>query len=701
MIATESPCLPIEVLRDVAEGRLPVHRFEHFASHIDACSHCAKKIEELSSAALPIDSDLNLLRLSNSHLRDDAENEIECQMGVQQMIARQPESAARQPTLHQMGPYRLAQSLGQGGMGAVFLAEHSRLKRSVAIKLLPREKNAQLLDRFNREMQAVAAMEHPNIVRALDAGEHDQWNFLVMEFLDGLDLSKLLSVDCERPVGAICEIGRQAALGLAAIHDAGMIHRDIKPSNLFVTRGGVTKVLDLGLVYEESKGSIQDERLTTLGNLMGTLGYMSPEQLNDSRDVDNRSDLYSLGATLYQLLTGQSPHGSTRNLGETVRRISQGDVIPIADLRPDIPDQVAGLVMQMLSKNSVERPDGAGVVAECLAAFADHDALLSLARSAIPLSQSVTANHSISPKPSTDSEARVETSAIENEKGGPPNRWTRWWIAAALLPLSFLGGIVLTIATDRGELTIRSEIDDVRIAIRKGTQIVDELVVSQNDASVKLQSGTYEIQLQGTNTDGLQVSQNQVALTRGSKVVVDIQRVPISPDELPGDSNTAAADFPDNSQDWRSANQQTEPLYQGKPFSYWKDIVYTERDVKTLCDAMKAVTSLSQPDNLDAVAVACLVPLRRHGAFVIGERPGDPIYDQLSIGFANLPWRTRVHAISQELNEGFLPSFGSGTRFRQSVWAAFKSLIAARGTDRNRNRPSIDAPIRRRNCGLD
>src|SRR5687768_8431393 len=211
--------------------------------------------------------------------------------------------------------YKLLAKLGEGGMGAVYKALHTRLDKIVALKILPtdRMRDGGAVARFQREMKAVGRLDHPNIVRAMDAGEEAGMHFLVMEYVEGIDLSLLAKNVGPLPVADACELVRQAALGLQEAHEHGMVHRDIKPSNLILAKSRrknsppTLKILDLGLALLSETLAPDSGGLTTSGQMMGTIDYMAPEQAGDTHQVDIRADIYSLGATLYRLLTGAAP----------------------------------------------------------------------------------------------------------------------------------------------------------------------------------------------------------------------------------------------------------------------------------------------------------------------------------------------------------------------------------------------------------
>lgn len=226
MIANREQCLEPAALNDLLTGRLPSDRFAVALQHVESCAFCAQAAEAASggSAFSWIEKAVNATD-HEALERAGFDHEPECQAVVGNLLLQPTSRAAGSsgtsvlPT-ETLGPYRLLKWLGSGGMGSVYLAEHQRLKRMSAIKLLPREKLLQTgwLDRFNREMTSIAALEHPHVVRAIDAGVEGGWHFLVMEFLDGADLSKVCRRMGEIPLPTACALVRQAALGLGAIH---------------------------------------------------------------------------------------------------------------------------------------------------------------------------------------------------------------------------------------------------------------------------------------------------------------------------------------------------------------------------------------------------------------------------------------------------------------------------------------------------
>lgn len=255
-----------------------------------------------------------------------------------------------------LGKYRILSHLGSGGMSAVYLAEHVLMRRRVAIKVLPkaRVEDSSYLERFHREAQAVAALDHSNIVRAYDVSQEDNVHFLVMEYVPGKSLQEMVATDGPFSYVDAADYIRQAAEGLGAAHDAGMVHRDIKPGNLLVDKKGVVKILDLGLaMFYESK---DDNPLTIRHDekVLGTADYLSPEQALDSHTVDIRADIYSLGCTLYFMLTGHPPFPDG-TLAQRLLAHQTRQPAPIEAERKDIPPGLLAIVNKMMQKKPADR----------------------------------------------------------------------------------------------------------------------------------------------------------------------------------------------------------------------------------------------------------------------------------------------------------------------------------------------------------
>jgi hypothetical protein len=276
----------------------------------------------------------------------------------------------------QLGQYRLIEPLGAGGMGEVYLAEHRMLKRPCAIKLIHPEQagDPRVLARFEREVQMTARLSHWNTVEIYDYGRTEDGTFYyVMEYLPGLSLEDLLQRHGPLPAERVVHLLRQTCHGLREAHASGLIHRDIKPGNIFAARRGglydVVKLLDFGLVKPVAE--IPSARLTQEGAISGTPLFMSPEQARGLGDVDARSDIYSLGAVAYTLLTGRSPFERPRPLDVMIAH-ARDEAVPPSRLQPDVPADLERVILRCLAKSPEERFQDTDsleqALAECAAA---------------------------------------------------------------------------------------------------------------------------------------------------------------------------------------------------------------------------------------------------------------------------------------------------------------------------------------------
>jgi eukaryotic-like serine/threonine-protein kinase len=257
------------------------------------------------------------------------------------------------------GRYRVEKTLGGGGMAVVYLARDGELGRPVAVKVLADHlaDDVELRDRFVREGRLAARLSHPNVVRVYDAGEEDGRPYIVMECVEGESLAETVRREGRLDPDRVAELGVQACAGLEHAHRAGLVHRDVKPANLLLTSEGTLKVADFGIAH-----AVGGTRVTAVGTVLGTAAYLSPEQALGEQ-VTPASDLYSLGACLYELLTGQPPYGY-ETLGELFSRREAG---PPARLE-GVPGRLEDAVMRCLERDPDERPDSAAELARSLAA---------------------------------------------------------------------------------------------------------------------------------------------------------------------------------------------------------------------------------------------------------------------------------------------------------------------------------------------
>jgi WD40 repeat protein/tRNA A-37 threonylcarbamoyl transferase component Bud32 len=379
--------------------------------------------------------------------------------------------------------YRVVRLLGEGGMGSVYEAEHRVLERAVALKVIHRAytANPAAVERFRREVRAAALLSHPNIVTTHDAEDAGGTLFLVMEYVEGVSLDRLVREGGPLPVAEACAYVRQAGQGLQHAHERGMVHRDVKPDNLIRCADGTVKVLDFGLaaLTAERGGGLTDTNV-----LMSTPDFMAPEQAEDPRTADGRADVYSLGCTLYYLLAGSVPFPAETSLQKILAH-REKPVPSLRQVRPEVPPALARVMTRLLAKKPEDRYQTPGEVAAALEPFTCG--------------------------------------------GAGPSRKAPWLLATAALAmlcggLLLAGGVVYRIQTDTGELVITTESPDVEVLVKQGGREVRLLDTKMDkQITLALRSGVYELELKGAPA-GLKLSIDKATLTRGETVLAKIEK---------------------------------------------------------------------------------------------------------------------------------------------------------------------------------
>jgi WD40 repeat protein len=494
-------------------NRLSAGDVVHLEAHLADCLTCCQSLD-----TLPDDTVADLLRPPGAR-----PTSLPVTEGTLSPSARVSD-AALSAAWADHPRYRVLQRLGAGGMGTVFKAEHRIMERPVALKVLSPDltNRVDLVERFRREARAAARLDHPNIVRAFDAEQAGEFHFLAMEFVDGISLAQLLEQRGPLPVAQACEYVRQAALGLQHAHERGMVHRDIKPHNLMLTPDGVIKVLDFGLarfVRETAAAEMAPDDPTQkaglaaaagdlatpggishTGLIMGTTDYIAPEQATDAHAADIRADLYSLGCTLYQLLSGRVPFPDRALLDRLLAHIEQTPT-PLAQLRPDVPPKLARIVERLMAKKPEGRYQTPAEVAQALEPF----------------------------------------TAV----GAARRRRRRRLLAAAALlflaaALGWVGFAVYRSATDKGTLVVETDDPGIQVIVKRAGKDVT-IIDPKTKGEVRLASGAYEVELAGDG-QGLKLSADQFTLTRGGQQVVKVQR-------LPADTRTETQLFPGHAEE--------------------------------------------------------------------------------------------------------------------------------------------------------
>ncbi|MGI9429168.1 MAG: serine/threonine protein kinase [Bythopirellula sp.] len=309
-----SECPASEAILMYASGGLDDQRAEHIEAHLLGCHQCESLLDTLDDpsdaviqalAMLPMtpDDEAAYQQLRKSALSSPVEFANSAEASAQLQHASRLADPELGPLPCRLGSYELLACIGRGASGAVYRARHLKLNQTAAVKVLDSSRSIDP-ESFLQEMKTIGSLTHPNIVRATDAGEADGVHFLVMEYVDGIDAARLLFRHGPLQVADACEIVRQAALGLQFIHEQSLIHRDVKPSNLLVTVTGQVKLLDLGIATRSDEQTATDHSQL---RPQGTYDYMAPEAWNNTAAIDRRSDLYSLGCTLYKLLAARVP----------------------------------------------------------------------------------------------------------------------------------------------------------------------------------------------------------------------------------------------------------------------------------------------------------------------------------------------------------------------------------------------------------
>lgn len=599
-------CIGSEDLKAWCLGSLPDERSDQILTHLNDCPRCADTVAEFDGTS---DSLLASLKANppdegvESEVLNDALQQV-CQQVLPGEGRHRSKGKRESRVVERIRDYELKEQLGCGGMGTVYRAVHTRLDRVVAIKLLPvrRLRDDGAVARFEREMKTIGRLDHPAIVKATDAGEAHGTPFLVMEFVDGIDLSRLVRMVGSLEAADACEITRQSAVALDYAHQQGFVHRDVKPSNLMLTRSGQIRILDLGLALFGAAGEAVDD-LTTVGQLMGTLDYMAPEQADNSHRVDARADVYSLGAALFKLLTARAPFdapGRTTPLAK-IKALATLDAPAVSEHHSGLPDGLAEVVNRMLSRDPESRPGTAAEVADLLEGFSTGHALTSLAERGVQLAhdeEQVVQELPLA-APSIQKERRAGEVPPDPADGHGRSFISRAALVGACAAAVFLlAGIAIWIATDKGKLVIECADASIPITIRRGDETYGEFELHQGANEFKLRSGRYEIVIPEQATH-LKVDRQKVTLERGDRVIARIERLGATasankpPDfpkpPRPGKPTTEPRDI--------SVNAQGESTIEGRTFTDWRRIVELEPSAQALVPAVEAMCALGRKEH--------------------------------------------------------------------------------------------------------
>ena len=363
-------CPDAETLRRYLAGDEKISDFKALDNHIAKCSLCHNQLQQLA-----LESDIMTKLVAESDKSPVSELPLDLQRALETIRKSSAEDRSSQSNSAEsefehvmIRDYRVLELIGEGGMGSVYRAIHLKMNRPVAIKVLKcdRANASEAIARFTREMHLIAQLDHPNIVKALDAGEQEGLHYLVMEYIAGLNVNQLYRRLGPLPIPEACQIIQLATAGLRYAHERKIIHRDIKPSNFMVGSDGICKLLDLGLA--QCFDLSNPNSVSRANQAVGTLAYMAPEQLSGVRQITAQCDVFSLGVSLHEILTGQRPmpqHGKTPWFAD------------VQSIRPDVDTALSQFVKKMVSASPSDRPTPQEVE-NLMAEYADPANLASL-----------------------------------------------------------------------------------------------------------------------------------------------------------------------------------------------------------------------------------------------------------------------------------------------------------------------------------
>lgn len=538
---TKTGCPTPDALERYALGRYSDEEGNTVERHLADCSSCEESLAELEHVS---DSLVRHLPLTAKSSRDSSpsvpwiERLKAGPLAVQANFATVESAAAEEqhPSDQVLGSYRLTGIVGRGGMGIVYSAVHKQLGRNVAIKIVdPRLVSAMAAQaRFDREISLLGALDHPGIVQAIDAGRVSGAAYLVMEKVDGADLARFVRQTGPLKTNEACEIGRQIAEALAAAHQAGAVHRDIKPSNVMIDREGNVKLLDFGLAIPGPLVDADTSHQTSVGQLIGTLDYMAPEQASGD-EVGPAADIYGLGATLFFLLTGRQPrdHSDQASLIQKLRRTAEEPADSLADHRTDAPTELVELLASLLALEPSNRPESMDHVADRLATFCEENADQRLKQIAIdlpPASSDHSAkeiDRSLSLLLGNETENQINLAPIAESSGGGSSYWGKVFaIAGGAAFFGLLWGLtVLVLRTPEGTVRIESELSGVTLNFVDKQDRVTGIAIEKGDNSAELRTGRYIVRFRDPQV-GFVISPNDFRVDDTRDITVRVHRLP-------------------------------------------------------------------------------------------------------------------------------------------------------------------------------
>lgn len=468
-------------------GQLPPDQATEIESHIGECEPCCDTIINLVSD----DTFVGLLK-------ETRQLPVEQTSDQDSRNPKVPSHGDFPPELAEHPRYAIVRLIGKGGMGDVYEAIHRKMERRVALKVINRElfQKTEAVNRFHREVKTAALLSHPNIVTSHDADQASDLHFMVMEYVDGVDLAKIVKDQGPLSVADACDYIRQVATGLQHAHERGMVHRDIKPHNLMVTKAGTVKILDFGLASLAPEAALDGHAidagsdLTAAGSIMGTPDFISPEQATDARQADIRSDIYSLGATLYFLLSGRPPF-SEGSVTQKLKSHSHAEPEPLVTLRDDVSSELSAIVSKMTAKDPCDRFQTPLEVADALVSVVQQSQLSDV------------------PEPQ-----------LLLQAGRQRNRWIPRTVIATIFLAAIFSGIVYYIATNYGTICI--EVADESLAVQISGQTVT--MTDGGNQSIRIQAGEKKLHIRQLDS-GFEFETDNFLIRRNEEIAFKVDLI--------------------------------------------------------------------------------------------------------------------------------------------------------------------------------
>lgn len=519
-------------------GQLPPKETLAVESHISECGPCCETMLGLKSD----DTFIEQLKEAN---QSTGTGQTVHNAGVQTNASRSspdvPDSLSNHPR------YEVVRLIGMGGMGDVYEAKHRMMDRRVALKIIKREfiQKPEAVARFHREVKAAAQLSHPNIVTAYDAEQAGDVHYLVMEYVEGTDLSRMTQEHGRWSIAEACDAVRQAAIGMQHAHECGMVHRDIKPHNLMITADGTVKILDFGLasLAPEPETDIDpvegNGELTAAGSIMGTPDFISPEQADDARQADIRSDIYSLGATLYFLLSGQPPF-SEDSVMKKLQSHAEVEPESLTTFRKDIPNGLDVVVSRMMAKDPAERFQTPLDVAEALDSF--------------------------SPAANPDRNKQPRPVAQQSRQH---SRFRALTAVATLILATVFAAVVYYVQTDNGMVRVTVADESLAVAINGQT-----ITMQDGDKQLKIATGEQTLTVRLVDSD-FQFETDRFQIRRNGKIAFKVERLdgevvvrqdgkPFKSMTLPKETRSIKLDFSPEVSAILAKTGQSEAAFQAK-----------------------------------------------------------------------------------------------------------------------------------------